>query len=121
MTAAAETQTRGRVKDRDFTKVNEQHVRLAEFMNKESGLSPVKPNHVKAMLALQKDFATSPEEVNRRAELKASREKAKAEKETKAARYAGLTDDQRKALKKAERLQAAAHKAKAEMEALFKS
>lgn len=117
----AETKTPGRAKDRDFAKVNEQHVRLAEFVNKNSGLAQIKPNHVKAVLALHKDFAGSPEEVTRRAEVKASREQAKAEREKKAQRYSGLSPEQTKALKKAERLQKAAATAKAEMEALFKS
>lgn len=107
MTVTAETH-RGRVKDRDFTVVTDQHMDLADFVNQNSDLTPISPNHVKAVLALRSDFIGSPEQVAKRAKKAAER-----------ARYASLSGEQRKALKRAERAAAKAEEAKAEVNRLF--
>jgi len=110
MTAA--TQTRGRAKDRDFGSFTDMHQELAAYVNKNSGLSPVTANQVKAVLALNTDFKSTPE---RKAALEAQKEKREAAK----ARFANMSEDQVKAIKKLERLESAAAKAKAEAQKLF--
>lgn len=86
--------------DRNFNAVADQHVELADFVNKNSGLDPVSPNQVKAVLFLRTDFANTPEQIARREARKAEREAAEA-------KYAGLNDAQKKVQKQADR--AAAH------------
>jgi predicted ribosome quality control (RQC) complex YloA/Tae2 family protein len=103
----------GRKREQDFTKYREFHEDLAAFINAnakfiESGQTSVTPNQVKAVLNLRTDFANTPEQV-------AKREQRKAEVEAKKARYAGMTDEQIKAAKAAER--AAAQAAKFEAKA----
>lgn len=63
----------GRPKDRDFTTVTDQHVRLAKYVNSKSGLAPIDPSHIKAFLALGTDFRASAREVARREKAKAKR------------------------------------------------
>jgi hypothetical protein len=126
MTAVVE-RPRGRVKDRDFEKTNEFHAKYAEYVNMYSDLQEeVTPGLVKAVLLLKPDFLQSPEwaaqQEARKAELaekKAERERKAAEKAARDARYANLTDEQKKVLKKAERLARGAKAAQEEFAALL--
>jgi superfamily II RNA helicase len=92
------TETKGkRGRTRDFTKSSEHYDDLAEFVNShkdwvEAELGSVTPLQVKAILALKTDFNDQPEQV-------AKREQRKAEREAEKAQFAGMTDDQIKALK----------------------
>jgi hypothetical protein len=97
--SAEETAKRGR----DFTKVREYHEQLANFINERSGLDAVSPNQVKATLALRTDYGNTDEAKAARAERKAA---AEAEKQ----KYAGMTDDQKKAAKAATRADVQAEK-----------
>lgn len=95
----AEPKKRGRKPgsgDRDFNKTNTQQEQLAEYINVHSGLPPVSANQVKAVLALRGDFAQLPEQ-------KAAREQRAAERKAVEAKYAGLTPEQIKATKAADR------------------
>ena len=83
---------RGRSADRDFTKFNQMHADVAEYVNTHSGLDPLTPNQIKAVLLLRSDFANSPEQ-------KQSREQRKAQREAEAKLYEGLSDDEIKLLK----------------------
>ena len=111
--ATADTGTK---RERDFTKFRPAHQELADYINANSGLDPVTPNQVKAMLALRVDFAKLPEQVEARAARKTARAAAKS-------RYEGLSPEQIKAAKAAERAerQAARLEAKAKAEALRSS
>lgn len=96
---ADEVETEGKKKrgrTRDFTKSTEYYDNLAAFVNERSGLDPVSPLQVKATLALRADYANLPEQ-------KEAREKAKAEREAEAKKYEGMTDEQKKAAKAADR------------------
>jgi uncharacterized phage infection (PIP) family protein YhgE len=93
----------GKPRDRDFSKVRELHKELAEYVNTHSGLDPITPNQVKALLYLRPDFNNTPEQAQKRAERKAR-------KEAEDARYKGLTDEQKKARKAAERATEQANK-----------
>lgn len=95
--------TGGRKKDRDFTKFREQHQELADFVNANSGLDPITPNHIKAVQALVSDFRETPEQA-------AKREEAKKRREADKAKYAGLSDEQVKAQKAADKVQKQADK-----------
>src|ERR1700754_2482579 len=97
------TSTRGKSKDRDFSKVRVLHEELAAYINAHSGLDPITANQVKAVLYLRPDFNNSPEQATKREERKAR--KAEAE-----AKYAGMTDDQKKRAKQAEKAQAQANR-----------
>ena len=88
-------------RDRDFTKVRPLHTELAAFVNgnehfKAAGLPEVSPNQIKAVLYLRADYNNSPE---REAERERKRAVAEAEK----AKYAGLSDEQTKQVKAAQR------------------
>jgi hypothetical protein len=71
----------------DFTKFRDFHQEVADYVNARSGLDPVSPNQVKAVLLLRTDFANTPEQI-------AAREASKAALEAEKKRYAGLTEDQ---------------------------
>ena len=88
----------GRKRDRDFTKFREQHKELADFVNEHSDLAPVTPNQVKAILTLRSDFNNTPEQV-------AKREERKRELEEEKKKYEGMTDEQIKAAKAADRVE----------------
>lgn len=83
-------------RDRDFTKYRKLHSDLADYVNAHSGLEPVTANQVKAILYLRPDFNNTPEQA---AERQARKDKKAAEE----AKYAHLSDDQRKKVKAAER------------------
>jgi hypothetical protein len=87
---------RGRSADRDFTKFNQMHAEVADYVNANSGLDPVTPNQVKAILLLRSDFANSPEQQQARAQRKAQRE-------AEAKMYEGLDEDEVKVVKAAKR------------------
>ena len=106
---------------RDFTKFRPSHQALADYVNAHSGLDPISPNQVKALLALRVDFNKLPEQVQERADRKAEREAART-------KYAGMNAEQVKAAKAAERaerqaakLEARVAEAKAKAEALRSS
>lgn len=108
-------------RERDFSKFRPSHQELADYVNANSGLDPITPNQVKALLALRIDFNKLPEQVDRRAQRKAEREAAKT-------RYDGMNAEQIKAAKAAERAERQAAKlesrvaeAKAKAEALRSS
>lgn len=112
MTEVVEAPTRGRKADRDFSKFNEVHESLADYVNEHSDLDEfVTPNMVKAVLVLRGDFNKSPERA-------AQKEARAAEREAKNARYAGLSDDQKKAVQRAEKAAEKAAKLEAEAQAL---
>lgn len=105
-------------RERDFTKFRPMHQELADYVNAHSGLDPISANQVKALLALRIDFAKLPEQV-------AQREARKAERAAAKSRYDGLSPEQIKAAKAAERaerqaakLEARVAEAKAKAEAL---
>jgi hypothetical protein len=119
--ATAEQTTEGKKRERDFTKFRPAHQELADFVNEHSGLDPITPNQVKALLALRIDFSKLPEQIAKRDERKSEREASKT-------RYAGMSADQIKAAKAAERaerqaakLEARVVEAKAKAEALRSS
>lgn len=87
----------GRKRDRDFTKFTTFHKELSEFVNANSGLESLTPNQVKAVIALRTDFNDTPEQEAKRAEAKRKREEE-------AKKYEGLTDEQKKAAKAAEKI-----------------
>ena len=92
------TAKRGRKRERDFTKFATVHQELADYINTHSGLEPVTPNQVKAMLALRLDFDNTPEKI-------AAREARKAAVAIENARYEGMTEAEKtvaKAIKAAE-------------------
>lgn len=108
-------------RERDFSKFRPSHQELADFVNANSGLSPVTPNQVKAILALRVDFNNLPDQISKREERRRERAAAKT-------RYDGMTPDQVKAAKAAERaerqaakLEARVAEAKAKAEALRSS
>lgn len=118
---ATETTTTGKKRERDFTKFRPAHLELANYVNAHSGLDPITPNQVKALLALRIDFNNLPSQVSERAVRKAEREAAKT-------KYDGMNADQIKAAKAAERAERQAAKlesrvaeAKAKAEALRSS
>lgn len=97
----AEGGKRGR--KRDFSKSNEHYDSLAGFINThedfvKAGLDAVNPLQVKAVLALKTEFSNTPEVIE-------ARKQRKAELEAENARYAGMTQDQIKAAKAADRAQ----------------
>lgn len=81
---------------RDFTKVSPLHEDLANYVNANSGLPPVSAHQIKAILALRTEFSNSDEQKARREERKAARLAAQS-------KYAGMSDEQKKAAKAAER------------------
>lgn len=114
-----ETMTKKR--ERDFTKFRPAHQQLADYVNQHSGLEPITPNQVKALLALRIDFNNLPEQVEMRKVRKAERE---AEKQ----KYAGMSAEQVKAQRAADRaekqaakLEARVAEARAKAEALRSS
>lgn len=114
----ATDETSATKRERDFTKFRPMHQELADYVNANSGLDPISPNQVKALLALRIDFAKLPDQVSKRQERKTKREAAKS-------RYEGLNAEQIKAAKAAERaerqaarLEARVAEAKAKAEAL---
>jgi len=116
-----EQTTEGKKRERDFTKFRPSHQELADFVNENSGLDPITPNQVKALLALRIDFNNLPEQIAKRDERKTEREAAKT-------KYSGMSPEQVKAAKAAERaerqavkLEARVAEAKAKAEALRSS
>lgn len=108
-------------RERDFTKFRPAHQELADYVNMHSGLDPITPNQVKAILSLRIDFNNMPEQVEKRNQRKAERE---AEKQ----KYAGMSPEQIKAQRAADRaekqaakLEARVAEAKAKAEALRSS
>lgn len=108
-------------RERDFTKFRPAHQELADFVNENSGLDPISPNQVKALLALRVDFNKLPEQVEKREQRKTERE---AEKQ----KYAGMSAEQVKVQRAADRaekhaakLEARVAEAKAKAEALRSS
>jgi hypothetical protein len=93
----------GRKRDRDFTKFRESHKELADYINANSGLDPLTPNQVKAVVALRSDFSNTPEQI-------AKREEAKRKREAEASKYAGLSDEEKKQVKAAEKVEKEAEK-----------
>ena len=87
---------RGRERDRDFTKVSQRHEKLAEYINANSGLDPISANVVKAVQLLAADYSHTDE-------AQAEREAAKAAKAEAEKQYAGLSEEDKKELRKAER------------------
>ena len=87
---------RGRNPDRDFSKFAQRHQDLADFINARSGLAPISPNIVKAVQLLSDDFRNTPEQVAAR---KDREEKRKAED----AEFAGLSPEEKKELRAANR------------------
>ena len=121
MTALAETgeTTVSRAPDRDFTTINDLHVEIANYVNARSGLPPVTPHQVKAVLALRTDHMRSPDRVAARQQAQEARDRIKQERIAAEAKYAGLNEEQRKAVKRAERAAAAAERARAEAQRLL--
>lgn len=108
-------------RERDFTKFRPNHQELADFVNMHSGLDPVTPNQVKAILALRIDFNNLPEQVEKR-------EARKIEREAEKRKFEGMNSEQIKAAKAADRaerqaakLEARVLEAKAKAEALRSS
>lgn len=119
--ATAEQTTEGKKRERDFSKFRPSHQELAQYVNENSGLDPITANQVKALLALRIDFNNLPEQVAKRDESRKEREAAKT-------KYSGMSADQVKAAKAAERaerqatkLEARVIEAKAKAEALRSS
>lgn len=117
----SEQTTTGKKRERDFSKFRPAHQELADFVNANSGLDPITPNQVKALLALRIDFNNLPEQISQREVRKQEREAAKT-------KYAGMNAEQVKAAKAAERaerqatkLEARVAEAKAKAEALRSS
>ena len=117
----ASTQTTKGKRERDFTKFRPAHQELADYVNANSGLDPITPNQVKALLSLRIDFNNLPEQ-------KQAREARKSEREAAKTKYSGMNAEQIKAAKAAERaerqavkLEARVAEAKAKAEALRSS
>lgn len=88
---------------RDFTKYRQVHADIAEYVNERSGLDPVTPNQIKAILAFRTEFGNTPEAT-------AAREQRKAELAAEKAKYEGMSDEQIKASKAVKRAETAAEK-----------
>lgn len=100
-TTVEESKKRGRNADRDFTKVAERHQALADFINasdayQASGLPPITANVVKAVQLLTEDFRNQPEQVEARKLRETQRKEAEKQ-------YAGLSKEDAKDLRAAER------------------
>lgn len=93
-------------RERDFTKFRPAHQELADFVNARSGLDPISPNQVKALLALRTDFNNTPK-------VKAQREARRIELAATKVQFDGMTDAQIKAEKAARRAEAQAAKLQA--------
>jgi hypothetical protein len=100
---AGETAEQKHKRERDFTKFTPKHQELADYINAHSGLNPVSPNQIKAVLVLRSDFTNTPEQI-------AKREQRKVELAAEKAKFAGMTDAQIKAEKAARRAEAQAQK-----------
>lgn len=87
-----------RKREHDFSKFRDFHQEVADYVNAHSGLDPLTPNQIKAVLLLRTDFANTPEQVAAREERKAQVAKEKAE-------FEGLTEDQKKAKKAVKKAQ----------------
>ena len=96
-------------RDRDFSKFRPQHSELADYVNKNSGLPPVSPQQVKAILALRTDFNNMPEQI-------AERELRKQTLAAERSKYEGMSDQQIKAAKSAERVERQASKLRKRLE-----
>lgn len=80
----------------DFTKFRDFHQEVADYVNARSGLDPMTPNQIKAVLLLRTDFANTPEQIS-------AREANKAALEAEKKRYEGMSDDQIKKVKAAQK------------------
>lgn len=96
-------------RERDFSKFRPAHQQLADFVNAHSGLDPITPNQVKALLALRIDFNNLPEQV-------AARNNRKIEREAIKAKFAGMSPEQVKAQRAADRAEKQAAKLEARVE-----
>ena len=95
---------------RDFTKFTEMHQELANYVNQNSGIDAITPQQVKALLTLRIDFMKLPEQIARREQRKLER---KAEK----TKYDGMSPEQIKGAKAAERAEKHAAKLEARVAA----
>lgn len=100
-------------RERDFTKYRESDESLATYINadakvQEAGIT-LTPNQVKAVLSLRTEWADTPER-------KAEREARKREREEEKKQFAGLTDEQIAAEKKARRAEKQAEKMQAKVQ-----
>lgn len=98
-----ETTEAGRKKDRDFTKANDLHRAIAEYVNSNSGTDPVSDVQVKAVLLLREDFNKTPE---RQAAIAEAKERRAAEN----AEFAGKSPEQVKVIRAAKRKAESAQK-----------
>ena len=96
-------------RDRDFTKFRPQHAELAEYVNENSGLPPVSPQQVKAILALRTDFNNLPGQI-------AERELRKQTLAAERSKYECMSDEQIKAAKAADRVERQASKLRKRLE-----
>lgn len=97
----SESESESTSRGSDFSKIRPYHEELAAYINANSGLDPVTPNQVKAVLKLRTDYGNTDE-------AKAAREQRKAERAAEQAKYEGMTDEQKKNAKAANRAQAQA-------------
>jgi hypothetical protein len=100
-TTVDESKKRGRNPDRDFTKTAQRHQDLADFINASdayaaSGLPPITANVIKAVQLLTEDFRNQPEQVE-------ARKTREAERKAEEAQYAGLSAEEKKELRAADR------------------
>lgn len=89
-------ETRGRRKERDFTKYRLRDEELANYVNEHSGLDPVTPNQIKAILALRLDWGNTPGQ-------KELRDQRKIKREIDKSKYEGMSPEQITASKAADR------------------
>lgn len=105
-----EAQSKRKRRERDFTKFNDLHQGLADYVNEHSGLDPITPNQVKALLTLRVDFAKLPAQIEQRNLRKAQRQAQKT-------KYDGMTPEQIKSAKAAERAERHAERLEARVAA----
>lgn len=106
----------GTKRERNFQNASEMHADLAAFVNTHpeyisAGLSPVTAEQVRAVLVLRSDFGNTPE-------IQSKREARKAARALEKEKYAGLTDDQIKAQKAADRAEKQAAKLQERIDAI---
>jgi hypothetical protein len=106
---AGETAEQKKAREADFTKFTAKHQEIAEYVNAHSGLDPITPNQIKAVLVLRTKFNNMPDQ-------KAKRDQRKAELAAEKAKFAGMTDVQIKAEKAARRAEAQAQKMQARVD-----
>ena len=87
---------RGRKSDRDFTKHNDLHQEIADYVNANSGLDDVTAFQVKAVQLLGADYRNTPEN-------QATREAKKAARDLEKKEFEGLDDEDVKVIKASRR------------------